>query len=91
MTVSNDLAGGFDYGEVNTGEFDGSTPYVKIGYPGCVWREGDKSPAPSPSHTHMAFRRAASGRSSIKVSTITGAQRHLVVTNGYTPDWQPLP
>jgi Tol biopolymer transport system component len=64
---------------------------VKIVYPGFAWREGDQSPAPSPLNTHMAFVHASSGTPNIYVSTIAGAHRHRVVTNGYTPDWQPLP
>jgi Tol biopolymer transport system component len=83
--------GEFGYGEVNTGLNDGTTPYVKIVYPGFVWQQGDRSPTPSPSNVHMAFTRSRSGVSNIYVSTITGALRHRIVTNGYTPDWQPLP
>jgi Tol biopolymer transport system component len=82
--------GAFGYGEVNTG-FDGTDPYVRIVYPGFASVEGDRSPAPSPSNAHLAFTNTASGTPKIYVSTIHGAQRHLVVSDGYQPDWQPLP
>ena len=49
------------------------------------------SPVPSPSNAHMAFVNASSGTPKVYVATITGANRHVIVTNGYTPDWQPLP
>jgi hypothetical protein len=39
----------------------------------------------------MALVNATSGTPKICVATITGAQRQVVVTNGYQPDWQPLP
>jgi hypothetical protein len=52
---------------------------------------GDKSPAPSPTNAHMAFVNASSGTPKVYVSTIAGAQRKVIVTNGYQPDWQPLP
>ena len=34
--------GAFGYGEVNTGDFDGTDPYVKIVYPGFASAQGDK-------------------------------------------------
>jgi Tol biopolymer transport system component len=83
--------GAFGYGEVNTGDFDGTDPYVKIVYPGFASAQGDKSPAPSPSNQHMAFTNGRSGTPKIYVSGIHGANRHVVVTNGYQPDWQPKP
>lgn len=83
--------GAFGYGEVNTGDFDGSDPYVKIVYPGFASAEGDRSPAPSPTNAHLAFTNTTSGTPRIYVATIHGAGRHRVVTNGYQPDWQPLP
>ena len=38
----------------------------------------------------MAFTNSTSGRPRIYVASITGDNRHLL-TNGYQPDWQPLP
>jgi Tol biopolymer transport system component len=89
--------GQFGYGLANTGE-DGSDPFVGILYPDpksstdapFVPAKGDKSPAPSPSGTRMAFTNSTSGRPNIYVATVTGENRR-VVTNGYEPDWQPLP
>ena len=64
---------------------------VKLVYPGFVAVLGDKSPAPSPTNSHMAFVNGSSGTPRIYTATITGQQRKVVVTNGYQPDWQPLP
>jgi Tol biopolymer transport system component len=90
-------SGQFGYGLANTGE-DGSDPFVGIFYPDPLSSAdapfaaapGDKSPAPSPSGTRMAFTNSTSGRPRVYVASVTGANRH-VVTNGYQPDWQPLP
>jgi TolB protein len=67
------------------------TPVPSPSGPLFVSAVGDKAPAPSPLNTHMAFVNASSGTPKIYVSTITGGQRHVVVTNGYQPDWQPVP
>jgi Tol biopolymer transport system component len=89
--------GQFGYGLANTGE-DGTDPFVGIFYPDPLSSadppfasvEGDKSPAPSPSGTRMAFTNSTSGRPKIYVASATGDNRRFV-TNGYQPDWQPLP
>jgi Tol biopolymer transport system component len=82
--------GKFGYGSADTGEFDGADPYVKLTYPGFVAAEGDKSPAPSPLGTRIAFTNVAAGGPKIYVATAAGGHRR-VVTNGRQPDWQPLP
>lgn len=76
-----------DYGN----DFDWNPPHVSVVYPGFSSMPGDRAPAPSPLNSHMAFVNANSGTPKIYVSTIAGAQRKVVVTNGYQPDWQPLP
>jgi len=84
----------FDY----TKAVDGSDPFMNILYPAqdpapgplFVSAEGDKSPTPSPSGTRMAFTNSTSGRPKIYVATVTGDSRRFV-TNGYQPDWQPVP
>ena len=82
----------FGYGHVDQGCCRDPLDFVeKLVYPGFAATLGDKSPAPSPLNTHMAFVNASSGTPNIYTATITGAQRKLVVTNGYQPDWQPLP
>jgi TolB protein len=80
--------GDFGYGAADTGELDGVDPFVKLVYPGFVARAGDRSPAPSPHGTRLAFANSAAGSSKIYVATATGAHRH-VVTRGRQPDWQP--
>ena len=57
---------------------------------GFVARTGDRAPAPSPSGAHLAFVNATSGTLKVFIATSTGAQRRFL-TNGYQPDWQPLP
>jgi Tol biopolymer transport system component len=83
--------GVFGYAELDEGEFGDGPFSQKIIYPGFVSAEGDVSPVPSSSNAHMAFVNASSGTPKVYVATITGANRHVIVTNGYTPDWQPLP
>jgi hypothetical protein len=82
--------GDFGYGAAATGELDGADPFVKLVYPGFVAVEGDRSPAPSPRGTRLAFTNSTAGGSKIYVATATGGHRH-VVTRGHQPDWQPLP
>ena len=102
FVVVSDLAWGpggeFGYGQADTGAVDGSDPFMNILYPAqdpapgplFVSAEGDKSPTPSPSGTRMAFTNSTSGRPKIYVATVTGENRRFV-TNGYQPDWQPVP
>jgi Tol biopolymer transport system component len=82
--------GDFGYGAAATGELDGADPFVKLVYPGFVAAEGDRSPAPSPLGTRLAFVNSTSGAPNIYVATAAGAHRR-VVTRGHQPDWQPLP
>jgi Tol biopolymer transport system component len=82
--------GEFGYGAAATGELDGADPFVKLVYPGFVPVDGDRSPAPSPQGTRIAFTNAAAGAPRILVATAAGAHRR-VVTQGQQPDWQPLP
>jgi Tol biopolymer transport system component len=83
--------GEFGYGAAATGELDGADPFVKLVYPGFVPVEGDRSPAPSPDGTHIAFTNSTGGVPKIYVATVAGGHRHVVVTKGHQPDWQPLP
>jgi Tol biopolymer transport system component len=82
--------GDFGYGAAATGEFDGADPFIKLVYPGFVPVEGDRSPAPSPMGTRLAFVTGALGTPNVSVATAAGADRR-VVTQGHSPDWQPLP
>jgi TolB protein len=82
--------GDFGYGAAATGDLDGADPFVKLVYPGFVAREGDRSPAPSPAGTRIAFTNTAAGGPRIYVATATGGHRR-VLTRGHQPDWQPLP
>lgn len=82
--------GKFGYGAADTGKLDGVDPFVKLSYPGFVPAEGDRSPAPSPLGTRIAFANSTAGGSKIYVATAKGGQRR-VVTHGHQPDWQPLP
>lgn len=83
----------FGYAQVNYGDpaADPIPPVeIDIVYPGFASQQGDKGPAPSPLGTHMAFTNDASGTPKIMTATISGAQRRVIVTNGYQPDWQSL-
>jgi Tol biopolymer transport system component len=82
--------GDFGYGAAATGEFDGADPFVKLVYPGFAPVEGDRSPAPSPLGTRLAFVNSTSSVPNIYVATASGGNRR-VVTRGHQPDWQPLP
>jgi Tol biopolymer transport system component len=82
--------GDFGYGAAATGEFDGADPFIKLVYPGFVPVEGDRSPAPSPMGTRLAFVTGPLGAPNVSVATAAGANRR-VVTQGHQPDWQPLP
>ena len=81
--------GDFGYGAAATGELDGADPFVKLVYPGFVSVEGDRSPAPSPHGTRMAFVNSSAGGPKIYVASAAGGHRHIV-TKGHQPDWQPL-
>jgi Tol biopolymer transport system component len=63
---------------------------LRIAYPGFGSRNWDEDGAPSPNGRYMAFTNAASGKAQVYVSSITGSNRRLL-TQGYSPDWQPLP
>jgi len=39
----------------------------------------------------MVFVRSTGSTPNVWTATITGAQRKMIMTNGYQPDWQPLP
>jgi dipeptidyl aminopeptidase/acylaminoacyl peptidase len=62
----------------------------RIVYPGFSSRDGDKGAAASPSGRSMAFTNDSSGTARIYISAANGTNRR-VLTNGYQPDWQPLP
>ena len=84
--------GVFGYAVADSGdEFQFDPPHLTLNYPGFVSQLGDKARAPSPSGKHMVFVRSTGSTPNVWTATITGAQRKMIMTNGYQPDWQPLP
>jgi Tol biopolymer transport system component len=83
-------SGLFGYSEVYHGyDEEPDANRIRVIYPGFVSQQGDKSPAPSPTNKNLAFVNAQTGTPNIYTATIKGANRKMIIANGYQPDWQP--
>lgn len=49
----------------------------------------DRQPAFSPSNKRLVFVNNPDGTPRIYISNLDGSARRLLISNGYTPDWQP--